>query len=170
MKRLDFINERFLIYLIKCLIGVSICYLFYRWFPEYRLYWSMVSVLLVISEDDMECKRLPISRMKANIIGSFVGLGLFLIHPLNLITTCVGVTVTIFICYILKLGAATRTALAALIIVMVQEASDATGFTAFERVGSVILGCTVAIIITFIFQKLYTNYHSKKNKDTHPIK
>lgn len=162
MKRFDFINEQFGIYLVKCLIGVSVCYLFYKLFPEHRLYWSMVSVLLVISEDDMECMRLPISRIKANFIGSFVGLILFLIHPLNLMTTLAGVILTIFICYIFRLGAATRTALAALIIVMVQEATDATGFTAFERVGSVFIGCMVALLITFIFQKVYSYRHNKK--------
>lgn len=121
MNRLSFINKSFVIYLIKCLLGLFICYLFYYLFPSYKFYWSIVSVLLVISPDDLECKSLPISRIKANMIGSIVGLILFIIHPPNLLIMSTGVIATIFICTLFHLGASTRSALAALIIVLVQE-------------------------------------------------
>lgn len=142
------------IYMAKCLVGLSLCYFFYWLFPEYRLHWSIVSVLLVISPDDLDCKTLPISRMKANIVGSLVGLILFIIHTPNLLIMSIGVILTIVICYMIKLGAATRSALAALIIVLVQQLSDNSLISAFQRMGSVILGCVIALFVTYIFEHI----------------
>lgn len=144
----------FMIYIAKCLLGLALCYFFYWLFPEYRFYWSIVSVLLVLSPDDLDCKKLPISRMTANVAGSLVGLILFIIHPPNLLMMSIGVILTILICYMINLGTATRSALAALIIVLVQELSDQSLISAFERMGSVILGCSVALFVTYLFEYL----------------
>lgn len=162
MQKPEWLTLEFVIYLAKCLVGLTICYFFYSLLPEYRFYWSMVSVLLVISPDDLDCRKLPIDRMKANIAGSLVGLVLFLIHPPNLLMMCIGTVLTIVICYIIKLGAATRSALAALIIVLVQELTDSSWLSAFERMISVVLGCLVALLVTIVFE--YTLAKIKKLK------
>lgn len=154
MYKPDWMDRTCFIYILKCLVGLSLCYFFYWLFPDYRLYWSIVSVLLVISPNDLDCKKLPFARMKANIIGSLVGLVLFIIHPSNLLIMSIGVILTIIICYIFNLGTATRSALAALIIVLVQELNDNSLLSAFERMISVILGCLIALLVTFIFEKI----------------
>lgn len=161
MKKLDWITFEWLLYVLKCILGLVICYFFYWLFPQYRFHWSIVSVLLVLSPDDLDSKKLPVSRIKANIIGSMVGLLIFLIHPPNLLMMCIGTVLTIIICSIIKLGAATRPALAALIIVLVQEGSQGSWINAFERMISVILGCLVALAITFLMQ--YIVNHIKKS-------
>lgn len=160
MKAFQFITPRFLIYASKCLIGLLICYFFYWAFPQYRFYWSIISVLLVISPDDMECRALPIARIKANIIGSLVGLILFIIHAPNLLMMALGVILTLLICERFTLGAATRSALAALIIVLIQEQSDLSWISALERMISVVLGCVVALLITYSFAKVSSFKHS----------
>lgn len=142
----------FSIYTAKCLVGLALCYFFYWLFPDYRFHWSIISVLLVISPDDLDCKKLPISRMKANVVGSLVGLILFLIHPPNLFIMSLGVIFTIIICYIIQLGTATRSALAALIIVLVQQLNDQSLISAFQRMASVILGCIIALFVTYVFE------------------
>ncbi|MBS5316032.1 MAG: FUSC family protein [Clostridiales bacterium] len=152
MAKPSWLTLEFMIYVLKCLLGLALCYFFYWLFPQYRFYWSIVSVLLVISPDDLDCKKLPIARMKANIAGSLVGLILFIIHPPNLLMMSIGVVTTILICYIIQLGTATRSALAALIIVLVQQLNDHSLISAFERMVSVVLGCLVALFITYLFE------------------
>lgn len=152
MAKHSWLTLEFMIYVLKCLLGLALCYFFYWLFPQYRFYWSIVSVLLVISPDDLDCKKLPIARMKANIAGSLVGLILFIIHPPNLLMMSIGVVTTILICYIIQLGTATRSALAALIIVLVQQLNDHSLISAFERMVSVVLGCLVALFITYLFE------------------
>lgn len=152
MAKPSWLTLEFIIYVLKCLLGLALCYFFYWLFPQYRFYWSIVSVLLVISPDDLDCKKLPIARMKANIAGSLVGLILFIIHPPNLLMMSIGVVTTILICYMIQLGTATRSALAALIIVLVQQLNDHSLISAFERMVSVVLGCLVALFITYLFE------------------
>ncbi|MBU3812381.1 MAG: FUSC family protein [Candidatus Niameybacter stercoravium] len=152
MAKPSWLTLEFMIYVLKCLLGLALCYFFYWLFPQYRFYWSIVSVLLVISPDDLDCKKLPIARMKANIVGSLVGLILFIIHPPNLLMMSIGVVTTILICYMIQLGTTTRSALAALIIVLVQQLNDHSLISAFERMVSVVLGCLVALFVTYLFE------------------
>lgn len=152
INKLDFNSPNLFIYILKCILGASICYLFHYFFPDFRFYWSIVSVVLVISPDDIECKTLPISRIKANIIGSLIGLILFLVHIPNLPIMCIGIVLTIIICNIIKLGSATRSALAALVIVLIQESTDVSFISALQRMVSVVVGCLTALLINYAFE------------------
>jgi uncharacterized membrane protein YgaE (UPF0421/DUF939 family) len=111
----------------------------------------MISVVLVIAPDGTS-NRLAIDRMKANILGSSIGLLLFLIHQPNLFLICIAVILTILIGMFLKLNTALRPALAALIIVMVhEEQQNSTWHIAIERMGCVMLGCVIGLLITIVF-------------------
>jgi uncharacterized membrane protein YgaE (UPF0421/DUF939 family) len=111
----------------------------------------MISVVLVIAPDGTS-NRLAIDRMKANILGSSVGLFLFLIHQPNLFLICVAVILTILIGTFLKLNNALRPALAALIIVMIhEEQQNSTWHIAIERMGCVMFGCVIGLLITIVF-------------------
>lgn len=140
-------------YILKCLIGVSLCYVPYAYFPQHEFYWSIISVLLVLAPDHSDSNRLAMDRMKANIIGSVVGLSAFLVldHVPTLAVLCSAVIVNILVCYMLGLESTTRSALAALVIVLIQEKEQSNWITGFERMGCVIVGCVVAIVITYIF-------------------
>lgn len=144
-------NPRIFIYILECIVGLSICYTLYKCFPQHQFYWSMISVVLVIAPDGTS-NRLAIDRMKANILGSSIGLLLFLIHQPNLFLICVAVILTILIGIFLKLNAALRPALAALIIVMIhEEQQNSTWHIAIERMGCVMLGCVIGLLITIVF-------------------
>lgn len=142
-------------YILKCLIGVSFCYVPYVLFPQHEFYWSIISVLLVLAPDHSDSNRLAMDRMKANIIGSVIGLFafLFLVHIPVLFVLCIAVIVNILICYMLGLENTTRSALAALVIVLIQEKENSSWLAGFERMGCVIVGCLIAIIITYIFSR-----------------
>ena len=72
----------------------------------------MISVVLVIAPDSKNSNQLAFDRMKANILGSSIGL------------ICIGVILNIIIGTFLKLHTAMRSSLAALVIVMIHEAQQ----------------------------------------------
>jgi uncharacterized membrane protein YgaE (UPF0421/DUF939 family) len=112
----------------------------------------MISVLLVIAPDSKNSNQLALDRMKANILGSSIGLLLFLIHWPNLFLICIGVILNIIIATVLKLHTAMRSSLAAFVIVMVHEAQqNSTWHIALERMGCVMVGCIIGLLITLTF-------------------
>lgn len=68
------IGSDLIIYGFKCIIGFLIGYQLYLGFPEYELYWTMLSIILVISPEAKDARRLSIERFKSNLIGSGIGL------------------------------------------------------------------------------------------------
>lgn len=151
MKRQLF-NPIFLLYIIKCLIGTIICYGFYKAFPQYYLSWSIVSLLLVLAPDWDNSITLPIARIKANITGALLGLFCFTLPLSQLTQLCIGVVLTIAVCTILRIPTSTRSALAALVIVLLQEMGKPMWSYALQRIAAVLLGCLVGLALTLSFQ------------------
>lgn len=137
-------------YMVKCVAGTAVCYGIAKAVPQYPIYWSIVSLLLVLDQDEAESMRLALDRMKANIAGASVGLAALFLGAPNILSVCLSVVGTILLCEALKLGKASRSALAALIIVMMS--GNARWATAVERMACVILGCLVAIALTWAFR------------------
>jgi uncharacterized membrane protein YgaE (UPF0421/DUF939 family) len=93
--------------------------------------------------------------MKGNVLGSAAGLFAFFLHnPPNLLTICIGVALTIAICFKLKLIGVSRTALVAFIIVMLYEEAHSSWEGAVYRMASVVVGCLIGLVINFAFRKM----------------
>ena len=153
------------IYILECILGLCICYILYKCFPQHQFYWSMISVVLVIAPDGKDSNRLAFDRIKANILGSSVGLLLFLIRIPNLFLICIGVMLTIVIGVFLKLHSALRSALSALVIVMIhEEGQNSSWHIALERMVCVIIGCIMGLLITLAFNSFGIN-KKQSNKD-----
>jgi uncharacterized membrane protein YgaE (UPF0421/DUF939 family) len=151
------------LYVLKCIIGASICYWLYEAFPQYPFFWSLVSVVLVVSPEND--KKLAYLRIEGNALGSAIGLLLFFLPLPTLIILCLGISLTVIIGFILKLHASVRTAVAANIIVLFQEKAAHSWDVALNRVGCVLVGCAVGFIITIIFIKI-ENIIFKNTKTT----
>lgn len=137
----------FIFYAAKCIAGTAACYGLYAAFPRYPLYSSIISVLLVLDSDEKESMRLAFDRMRANIVGASIGVAALLVAGrVGLLALCVSVTATLALCTFVKLGKATRSALAALVIVTMT--GNASWLTGLERMASVVVGCVVAIALT----------------------
>jgi uncharacterized membrane protein YgaE (UPF0421/DUF939 family) len=140
------------LYVLKCLLGTVICHRFYVLFPGHQLYWSIVSVLLVLAPEHRDSVQFSLSRSGANAIGAAVGLAFFLVPLPEIVSLCLAVVATILVCQTLALGGAVRSALAALVIVFIQQSESRDWTIALERVGSVWLGCLVALALTLAFR------------------
>jgi len=149
------------LYVLKCIIGASICYWLYEAFPQYPLFWSLISVVLVVSPEND--KKLAYLRIEGNALGSAIGLLLFFIPLPTAIILCLGLGLTILIGLLLKLHASVRTAVAANVIVLFQEKEAHSWDVALSRVGCVLVGCVVGFIITIVFTKIEKIATKNKN-------
>lgn len=149
MKLLDLAT---LLYVLKCVSGIIICYILYKAFPQYPFYWAIVSVAITVSPDSSN--KLAYDRIMANCLGCAVALCLYPIHTSSLLLLSIGVAVTIMIGTFFKLTNVLRSAIAALVIVIINEEEHRSYVIALERVGCVIAGCVVALALTLIFNKV----------------
>src|SRR5690606_13015009 len=109
--------------------------------PEYELYWTIISILLVISPEEKDAKKLTVERFKANLIGSCVGLICYLLPTSEIKMMLLGIVAAIAICYYFKLMSVARTAIVTLIIVVIHEQETMTYWAAVERFVAVAGGC-----------------------------
>ena len=136
------------VYAIRCIIGFLIGYVLYLEFPEFELYWTIISILLVISPEGKDSRRLTVERVKANLVGSSVGLLCFMLPAPEVVLMVLGIVLGILICYLFDLMNVARTAVVALIIVLIHEQETMTPFAAIERFVSVTLGCLIGLAVT----------------------
>ena len=140
------------IYIAKCVSGVLLCSLLSLFFSQWVDYtWSLISVVLVLSPEGKDAVELSLTRIKANLVGASVGLLMLLSQvpwPWNI---AIGAALALFICDRLKLNAAARSTLAAVIIILLQPESQTLWSSAINRIGAVITGCVLGLLITFVF-------------------
>jgi len=148
-----------ILYIAKCILGVIICYFLYKQFPQYPFYWSLVSVVITISPDSSN--KLAYDRIIANTLGCAVALLIYPIQAPSLLLLCLGVAITIAAGTLLKLTNVLRTAIAALVIIIITEGEHRNWQIALERVGCVITGCVVALAVTLLFNKVQHFYNTR---------
>ncbi|MFZ4860557.1 FUSC family protein [Sphingobacterium sp. Mn56C] len=145
-----FISSPLLIYAIRCLIGFFIGYGLFMKYPEYELFWTLLSIILVISPEERDSRRLSIERFKSNFIGSIVALVCLVFHDSNLYLILTGMLLTIIVCRIFKVMNMARVALVALLIIMVQPHHTAMNVAPIFRCASVGLGCIIGLTIVVL--------------------
>jgi uncharacterized membrane protein YgaE (UPF0421/DUF939 family) len=147
-------NERIqslLIYAAKCATGSLAVFALASVFQYKDIAWSLISVMLVLSADGKDSMQLALTRIKANIIGASVGVVCLLIMQPNMWLITVALIITLALCYLFKLDAGIRSALAATIIILLHEEGKHLWDTAIERIIAVLAGCVLGLIITFVF-------------------
>lgn len=149
--------KRLLVYIGKCVAGALLVFLLARLLDYHDYIWCLISVMLVLSPDGSDAVALAMSRIKANLVGAGAGLLMLVVHPSPVVMVSGGIAVTVAACTFLKLESATRTALAATIIVTLHEAGKHIWDTALERILSVLAGCLLGLLITFLFHSRFTS-------------
>jgi uncharacterized membrane protein YccC len=123
-------------------------------FDYHEISWAIISTMLVISPDSREAPHLALTRIKANIIGGLASLLFLLILPPGLIAICLALSVTILFCYFIKVMPGSKSAVAAVIIIMLHGIDEGQAHfweITLLRVASVIAGCVIGLLITYLF-------------------
>jgi len=147
-------NERIkslLTYAAKCVTGTLLVFIIASFFDYTDIGWCLISVMLVLSPDGKESVPLAVTRIKANIVGAAVGMLCLCISHNNMWVLSLALALTVAFCYLFKLDAGIRSALAATIIIMLHEAGKHPWDSAIERVINVMAGCLLGLLITFVF-------------------
>ncbi len=146
------------IYSLRCTLGFSIGYSLIKLLPDFDLFWSLLSIMLVISPEGKDSPRLTTERVKANLVGALAGL-LVTFLPLESFGKCLaGIVLAAIICYSFKLSNVSRTAVVAVIIILLEKPGD--GFLAsIERFISVLGGCLIGLLVVIVTGYLIRYLH-----------
>ena len=160
------INSQFIVYVFRCIIGFLIGYILMHRFPEFDLFWTLISIILVISPEEHQAKQLTIDRFKSNFIGSLSGLAVFFLPIDDLYKILVGIILTCVFCKIFSLLNVARSAIVALLIILIEHKDDSL-FAPIARFTSVAVGCFIGLGVTLVTSALIQDMNKSlyKNKD-----
>ncbi len=135
----------------KCVSGILLCSFLSIFFHQWIDYsWSLISVVLVLSPEGKDAVELALTRIKANLVGASVGVLLLFSQMPSPWNIAVGAAIALFVCDKLKLNAAARSTLAAVIIILLHQEGTTLWSSAVNRVGAVITGCVLGLTITSV--------------------
>lgn len=156
------ITSQLAVYIVRCVIGFLLGYWLMHRFPEYEPFWALLSIILVISPEGKDSRRLTGERVKSNLIGSSVGLLCHLIHPTTIFMLVAGIVFTSIICHLFKVMNMSRVAIVAFLIVMLQSHTLNENTAPLFRFATVAFGCftgfAVTVFTSIIIQKLRNYY------------
>ncbi|UIR54506.1 FUSC family protein [Sphingobacterium sp. SRCM116780] len=158
------LHSDFIIYLIRILIGFSIGYFLYIKFPQYSATWALISIVLVISPDDKEATKIAIDRTKSNLIGSASGIIFYFTNLPQMWSMLLGIIASVAICKLLNILSVARTAMVALIIVVIHEQQLKSYIGALDRFACVTIGCVIGLLVT-----LCTSYLIKRLREQYAL-
>ncbi|WP_372473026.1 FUSC family protein [Capnocytophaga sp. ARDL2] len=152
------------VYLIRCLIGFLLGYFLMLKFPKYELFWLLLSIILVISPEEKDSRRLTFERVKSNFIGSCVGTVIYMIHDKSVLLLCIGIVITAIVCYLFKVMNMARVAIVSFLIVMLQSHVSEEVLTPLIRFSTVAIGCLIGLSITVL-----SSHFIRKIKKKYPL-
>lgn len=159
------LHSDFIIYLIRILIGFSIGYFLYIRFPQYSAIWTLISIVLVITPDDKEATKIAIDRTKSNLIGSATGILFYFTNLPQMWSMLLGIITSVAICRLFNILSVARTAMVAMIIVVVHEQQLKSYIAALDRFACVTIGCIIGLIVTLITSYLIKILRNKYTMD-----
>lgn len=141
----------------KCVVAAGLIFYFSDLLHYSETIWCLISAILVLSPNDKEALPLAIARIEANLVGSVSILLCLLLGVLpHMVTISLAYCLAILACYLFKLMAASRSALAAVTIVMLVPDTDAHVWDKpLERVEAVVAGCLIGLIITLVIHRRF---------------
>ena len=146
--------KRLSIYIIKIIAGVLLSFAIAQLFSIFDFGWILISTFLVLSPEGNDAVDLALIRIKANFVGASTGLILLAFNLPILLGICIGSAVSLIVCDLLKLSLGAKSTLAAVVIVLMNSDQNNFWSSPFHRVSSVIIGCILALIITYTFHSI----------------
>ncbi|MBF0597670.1 FUSC family protein [Faecalibacter rhinopitheci] len=143
------INSQFLVYLLRCIIGFLIGWILILKFPQYDFFWALLSIILVISPEENQAKKLTIDRFKSNFLGSLSGLVVFFLPIDDLYKIILGIIITCIFCRIFNLLNVARSALVAVLIILIEHKNDSL-FAPISRFLTTAVGCFIGLGVTLV--------------------
>ena len=150
------LNSSFVNYLIRSITGFMVGYALLLSFPQYDLFWLLLSIILVISPEEKDTWKLTFERVVSNFIGSLSGLAVVFLDFRLEVKILLAILMATLLCRAFNLMRVVRSAIVAILIILIEHTGDF--MSPFERFFSVLGGCliglVVTLVVTFILQKV----------------
>jgi uncharacterized membrane protein YccC len=146
-------TKNLVLYIAKCITGWAIILILSEISGYKDISWCLISVLLVLSPDSKEAIPLAMSRIKANLTGALASSICLTLGSPTFITVSLAFILTIGFCHLFKAMTSSRSAVVAVIIVMFHNTGHYLWDAALERIISVISGCLLGLLITYLFHR-----------------
>lgn len=146
--------KRLFIYIGKVICGVLLSFVIAQYFPVFDFGWIVISTFLVLSPEGKDALDVALIRIKANFVGAGTGLILLAFNLPILISICIGSAIALILCDLFKLSLGAKSTLAAVVIVLMNSDQNSFWSSPFHRVSSVIIGCILALLITYLFHSI----------------
>jgi len=122
--------------------------------------WAPVSAVIVTQPELHPSFKASLLRVVTNLIGAFIGAAVHSVIDKAPLALAIGVVLTGLACHFAKLGDATRTAYAAVVIVTLSTEPHAWAGS-MDRVFGVTLGCVAAIAVGIVFDRASSLFPAK---------
>ncbi len=164
-----FIFSPIFIYICRCLIGFSIGYFLMKAVPQYDLFWALISILLVISPEASDSRKLSIERVKANFVGAASGFAAVFLPVDMYLKVMAGIILAALLCKGFNLLKVARTAIVAVIIILIEKPDE--GYLApIERFISVLAGCIIGLSVILVTAYPIRYFHRKALQIEHKLR
>lgn len=140
-------------YAAQVIVSVGLLLIGYRFFHAQSVMWALVSAVLVIQPAFEQSIAASAIRVLANTVAGLVGI--LMTHFLGdgVWQLLAAMVIVILICERLRLDLGLRTACVSLIIIMMSH-PNAVVNSGTQRLGSVVIGCVLALIVQLFFEAL----------------
>jgi len=156
------LSSNFLNYSVKVFVGFAIGYGSLSMYNNHDLFWMLLSIILVISPEEADAKRLTVERVKSNFIGSLAGLATWFLPIPDLVKVIVAILIALITCKFFKLLNVARTSVVTVLIVLLEHTSEEI-LAPLHRFVSVAIGCLIGLMVSVIIGSLRTALLKKMN-------
>lgn len=141
------------VYIAKCILGALLVQGVTLVTHDVDPFWTLISVILVLTPDSDQAMPLAITRMKANACGAIAALACLALSPPHFAGIALGFAVAAILCFLWDVMEGSRAALAATLIVMQREPGVHVWDGAVMRVVAVFGGCILGVGLTYVFHR-----------------
>lgn len=142
------------VFALEVLLCGIILFYSYALFKANGYYWAFISAILVLQPGLEQSLTSALVRIVANILGAAVGLIVGTYLHVEVPQIFVAVIVVVFLCELFRLDLGLRSACVSVIIVMTNHTEGKLTTTSFERCIAVIAGCTLALLLQLLIERL----------------
>ena len=143
------------IYIAKCVTGSLLVQGLASLFGYGDYFWCLISLVLVLTPDSRQAMPLAVLRIKANVCGALAALLCMAPGLLPPVALAIAFALTAAFCFLWDVMDGSRTAMAAVIIILYRAPGAHLWDNAVQRIASVFLGCLLGLIITWTFDRKF---------------
>jgi len=159
-------HKQLLFYAFKCCASTAVIFSLSAYFHYHNISWCLVSAMLVLSSDSKEAVPYALNRTAANLVGAVCSILCLCFGTTSFVTLCLAYALAIVVCALCRLTTTTRTALAAVTIIMLQPSTEVLFWeSALLRFASVTVGCVISLAVTLLFDRDFWHPSTQRTMD-----